>query len=284
MKLRGLSGIAVLKHAFTCSRERVRSVYIAKPTKSVLGRPYLDMTQLEVCEYIVAALHSRQGGWLLTANASILRQLDGDDSLASMTRPADLTADGMPIIWASRLSSEGLPGRVCGSDLILSLSRAVGSGLGGVYLVGGNLGTATLAAAVIDAHAESKVVVGEFFLPFDYEYDPDILGALEDDLIKVQPAVVFVALGFPKGEVLISRLRIVLPRAWFVGVGISFSFLADEVHRAPRWLQRVGMEWLHRLVQEPRRLAPRYSRDMPYVIGMLTQALSDGVKKRMNCP
>jgi N-acetylglucosaminyldiphosphoundecaprenol N-acetyl-beta-D-mannosaminyltransferase len=74
-----------------------------------------------------------------------------------------------------------------------------------------------------------------------------------------------VALGFPKQERLIRILRDEFPRTWFVGVGISFSFVTGEVQRAPDWLQRIGLEWAHRLLKEPRRLARRYLwHDLPF--------------------
>ena len=70
------------------------------------------------------------------------------------------------------------------------------------------------------------------------------------DLLRAEPDIVWVALGSPKQERLIREIRGLLPRAWWIGVGISFSFLTEEVKRAPTWVQRVGLEWVHRLVQE----------------------------------
>ena len=76
--------------------------------------------------------------------------------------------------------------------------------------------------------------------------------------MDAQPTLVLVGLGFPKQEQLIGSLRSQMPRTWFVGVGISLSFLAGEQPRAPAALQRLGLEWLHRLWHEPRRLFRRY--------------------------
>jgi N-acetylglucosaminyldiphosphoundecaprenol N-acetyl-beta-D-mannosaminyltransferase len=88
-------------------------------------------------------------------------------------------------------------------------------------------------------------------------------------LAAAAPSVVFVALGCPKQEHLIRRLRPAAPGAWFLGVGISFSYVAGAVHRAPGWMRRSGLEWVYRLLQEPKRLARRYLRnDLPFGLRM----------------
>ena len=70
--------------------------------------------------------------------------------------------------------------------------------------------------------------------------------------------IILVALGCPKQERLIDTLRADYPKAWFFGIGISLSFVTGDVKRAPTWIRRLGLEWVHRLLQEPGRLAKRY--------------------------
>jgi N-acetylglucosaminyldiphosphoundecaprenol N-acetyl-beta-D-mannosaminyltransferase len=94
--------------------------------------------------------------------------------------------------------------------------------------------------------------------PVGFDRDPEAMGALRARLRAARPDVVFVALGFPKQERVIAELRRELPAAWFLGVGISLSFVAGDVARAPDWAIRFGLEWLHRLGQEPGRLFGRY--------------------------
>ena len=84
----------------------------------------------------------------------------------------------------------------------------------------------------------------------------------------------FVGLGFPKQEKVIARLRRDLPQAWFIGCGAAVNFVAGDVDRAPRWMQRTGLEWAHRLTTEPRRLAGRYLRhDAPYALRLLATSV-----------
>ena len=88
-----------------------------------------------------------------------------------------------------------------------------------------------------------------------------------------EPDLVFVGLGFPKQERVVSRLRPALPAGWFVGCGAAVNFVAGDVERAPRWMQRTGLEWAHRLGTDPRRLAGRYLRhDAAYALRLLARA------------
>jgi N-acetylglucosaminyldiphosphoundecaprenol N-acetyl-beta-D-mannosaminyltransferase len=81
---------------------------------------------------------------------------------------------------------------------------------------------------------------------------------------------VYVALGSPKQDRLILALRNEFARTWWIGVGVSLSFMSGEIRRAPAWMQSVGLEWLHRLAQEPRRLAHRYLvEDLPFAARLL---------------
>jgi N-acetylglucosaminyldiphosphoundecaprenol N-acetyl-beta-D-mannosaminyltransferase len=110
---------------------------------------------------------------------------------------------------------------------------------------------------------------------FGFERDPSAVPAIRAELQAARPDIVYVALGFPKQERLIRAVRDVLPQAWFVGVGISFSFLAGDMPRAPDWMQRAGLEWAHRLAMEPRRLARRYLVDgLPFAARLGLHALA----------
>jgi N-acetylglucosaminyldiphosphoundecaprenol N-acetyl-beta-D-mannosaminyltransferase len=180
----------------------------------------------------------------------------------------------MPLVWASRLGGTPLPERVAGSDLVVSVSRAAARAGVPVSLVGGNPGTAERAAAELRRRFPALQVCGTCCPEPGFERDPRRLRALERQLQRQAPGVVYVALGSPKQEEVIDRLRHAVPQAWWIGVGISFSFVAGEVKRAPRWVQSVGCEWLHRLVQEPRRLGRRYlAQGIPFAARLFWSSL-----------
>jgi len=99
-------------------------------------------------------------------------------------------------------------------------------------------------------------IAGTFCPQQGFEKKPKQMAEIVQMLIAAKPDIVFVALGSPKQEHLIAKLKPYLSSAWWLGVGVSFSFLTGHVKRAPLWMQRAGIEWLHRLGQEPRRIVP----------------------------
>lgn len=226
---------------------------------SLFGMPLARLDEAACIERVMRALAAGEGGWIVTANLDILRRYVFDHGFRQVVRPASLfVADGMPLVWASVLQGRPLPQRVAGSDLIHSLSAGAARGARPVFLIGGDAGTAELAAQALRRDCPGLCVAGTWYPPPGYERDPLHLPALKRALRAARPDIVYVALGCPKQDHLIEALRGDFPRTWWMGVGISFSLLAGRLPRAPRWAQRAGLEWLCRLWQEPRRLAVRY--------------------------
>ena len=117
------------------------------------------------------------------------------------------------------------------------------------------------------------VIAGVHCPDVGFERDPERMQALGREIERARPDVVFVALGSPKQERVIDALRTSAPAAWWLGIGISFSFVCGRVKRAPAWMQRAGLEWVHRLAQEPRRLARRYLIDgLPFATSLFARA------------
>ena len=104
---------------------------------------------------------------------------------------------------------------------------------------------------------------------------------IESILEEAQPDIVYVGLGFPKQEHVIARLRERSPHTWFLGIGISIGFVGGHVARAPVWMQRTGLEWVHRLAQEPRRLASRYLlHGLPFAARLLVHGARIALSRR----
>ncbi len=248
----------------------------------LLGVPLDRVTAEEACHRIERALAEGRGGWVITPNLDILRRLVRLPEFAELCADADLRlADGMPLIWASRLQRTPLPERVAGSDFIFALCEMAARAGRRVFLLGGNPGAAETAAARLREQFPSLLPVGTSCPLFGFERDPAQMAAIVKDLQGTSPDVVFVGLGSPKQELLIKELRRVLPRAWFLGIGVTFSFVAGEVRRAPPWMRRVGLEWLHRLAQEPRRLAKRYLvHGVPFALRLLAASAWQGLTSR----
>jgi len=233
------------------------------------------LTNSQVLERIREGMRSRTGGWVVTANLDILRQASADRAAGELVREADIVvADGTPVVWASMLQGTPVPERVAGSDLTWTSSRVAAEEGVPVFLLGGNEGAAEGAAARLIEQYPSLRVAGTACPEFGFEDDPQRVQALSNAVYESDAGLVLVGLGFPKQERLIRELRRLRPEAWYVGVGISFSFITEEFRRAPRWMQRSGLEWVHRMLQEPRRLTHRYIwQGLPFALRLLGGAL-----------
>ena len=254
---------------------------VSAPSPARDGRVPVDgvgfhpVTETQVVERVFDDLAGRRGGFLVTPNVDILRQLRRPSLRTLVERAHLVVADGMPVIWASRLAARPLPERVTGSSLVQSLtSRAASSGRT-IFLLGGDPGIAERAAERLSSDHAGLTVAGWHFPPFGFEKDPDAMLEIRATLAAASPDIVFVGLGFPKQEQLILSLHEEFPEIWFVACGGGLTMAAGEVARAPGWAQRSGLEWTHRLVKEPRRLVRRYLvHDAPFAAGLLMRSFA----------
>lgn len=240
----------------------------------LLGFPIDALTQRQVIQTIMSKLRSGKGGWVATHNLDHLRRLRMDPSFAALCATASIrTADGKPLLWAAKLRGTPLPERVAGSDLTVTLTAAAAKEGRSIFLLGGNCGTAEKCAEVLKAQHPELHIAGIACPKPGFEKNSAEMKALKEQLLAAKPDIVYVALGSPKQERLIGQLIPLLPQTWFLGIGISLSFITGEVQRAPQWMQTTGLEWAHRLGQEPRRLFKRYLIDgVPFAAKLLLES------------
>jgi N-acetylglucosaminyldiphosphoundecaprenol N-acetyl-beta-D-mannosaminyltransferase len=225
-------------------------------------------------DHVFAALARGRGGWIVTANLDFLRRHARDREARALYADADITvADGTPLVWAARVQGDALPERVAGSSLIWSLAARAAAEGRSIYFLGGE-GTANAdAVAVLRRRWPALRVAGRSNPIVSSPPTEAQLASLRDEVTQARPDLLLVAMGSPKQEQIIRALLPALPGCWMLGVGISFSFVAGSVRRAPRWMQRAGLEWVWRLGQEPRRLARRYLIDgLPFAIELFARA------------
>jgi len=225
---------------------------------------------------------SRQGGCVLTPNLQHLREFRRSPAVAGAYRRCELVIpDGMPLVWASRLQGTPLPGRVPGSDLIFSLSEAAAENDRSLFLLGGSPGTADEAASELSRRYPLLRVCGTHCPPPGFERSPDELAEIENRVAAADPDLVYIGLPLEKQLLVMEMLREVVPQAWQVGLGISFSFVSGDVRRAPELVQRFGLEWLYRLSQEPRRLMRRYLLEgIPFFFWLMTSTAVGRLTRR----
>ena len=198
---------------------------------------------------------------IATVNVDFLVKSMDDSELRDLLQNADLcTADGMPLVWGSKLLGSPLKERVTGSDMVPQLAaRSAETGMT-LYFMGGSEGSAEKAKQVLlDRHPALKIVGVScpYWKPGE-QFDQAVI----DDIRQADPDILLVALGNPKQELWIKTYGDVVGVPVMIGVGASLDFIAGNVKRAPKWMQRTGLEWLGRLVQEPKRLWKRYALDL----------------------
>lgn len=215
---------------------------------------------MRVCRWIEEPLGRCR--YVVTPNVDHLVLLRQHAAMREAYAQADLvTADGMPLVLASRLLGRRLPQRVTGADLIPAVfDRAPHRGLK-VFLLGAQPGVAARAAGRIEARWPRVRVTGICSPPWGFERDEEENRKILAHIASAAPDLLVVGLGAPKQECWVHRHQAQLAVGVAACVGATIDFLAGTRHRAPRWVQHCGMEWLFRLSQEPRRLAGRYLRD-----------------------
>ena len=237
----------------------------------LMGFQLDNLDERQVTERILDDIVSGQGGWMINPNVDVLRQIVNDSDLKELSRQADLAiADGMPLIWASRLQGTPLVERVPGRQFIWTMCRSASLRGVSVFLLGGESGVAAEAAAALIGRNPNLSVAGTHCPPHGFESDDRCIQDIVTELERTRPGVVFCGLGFPKQERLMSFLAERFPYTWFIGSGASLTMAAGRVQCAPNWMQRLGLEWLFRLIQEPRRLFSRYVvHDLPFACRLL---------------
>lgn len=242
---------------------------------SVLGIPIDNLTIIEAVDSIFRMIDDYRDSstpkYIATVNVDFITNTIAWSSersrhpeLLDILRRADLvTADGMPVVWISRLMDSPLKERVTGSDMLPFISKKAAEHNKSIFLFGARPGIADNAAKILVERYPGLKIAGT--------YSPDIttegeamLDSLEQDkkivtMINQSGAdILFIGLGNPKQEVWFNRNRGNIRVPVSIGVGGSFSFITGDVSRAPGWMQKNGLEWIYRICHDPGRLWKRY--------------------------
>lgn len=228
---------------------------------------FANFTTRGLLDLIAQSVEARQKCWIVTMNVQLLCLAERDPSFREVLCGADvITADGMPIVWFSRLVGRALTERVTGSDLLLPLGERASAEDWRLFLCGGEPGVPERVGESLRARWPDLNVVGTaspFFAHHEMLVDPAANETVLAAIRSARPDVLLVAFGSPKQEQWIEHhlLSKQLNVPVVIGVGASFDFLIDRQRRAPRWMRRTSLEWVFRMVTQPLRLTPRYARD-----------------------
>jgi len=250
----------------------------AESVVKVLGLPLAPLSFLETLDEVERLINQAEPAFFITANTHYAMLSASEPALQAVNAEAAfLVADGMPLVWAARLLGRRLPERVAGADLVPALcARAADRGFR-VFLLGAAPGVALEAADRLQARDPALNIVGVEFPRID-ELAAEQHEELAERIRESQADLLFAALGQPKGELWLARHYREFGRAVCVQVGASLDFAAGNVCRAPRWMQKTGLEWGHRLYRDPRRLLTRYARNAAF---LAATTLRGGIRRAL---
>lgn len=232
----------------------------------IMGVPFHRVTNSQTVDWCLEHIRQRIPGYVTTPNLDFVMHAGRDPELYRILAQSDLViADGMPIIWLSGWLGPRLPERVAGSDLVVNLSKAAAENNLTVFNLGGAPGVPEKAGDALKARFPGFRLAGAYSPPKADLLEMDhaaILGQLDAS----NPDILYVAFGAPKQEkwinMHISQWKVPLA----LGIGGSLDFLAGTQTRAPRWMQKTGIEWLWRLGTNPARFWKRYGANLVFLL------------------
>jgi N-acetylglucosaminyldiphosphoundecaprenol N-acetyl-beta-D-mannosaminyltransferase len=243
------------------------------PTAEILGIPLALADYEATMDWMDAMVGARAKGYLTAAAVHLVMVAQEDAETRDAVLDATLAVpDGVPLVWALQALGHAQASRVYGPDLMAAYcARSADTGTR-MFLYGGrNQGALVQLALELRKRNPGLKIVGGYsppYRPLTLEEENWLAGEIN----RSQADIVWVGTGQPKQEKWMRHMRDTLDAPLLVGVGAAFDFHAGLVPQAPNWMQRLGLEWTFRLVQEPRRLWRRYARYNPrFVLGFLRQ-------------
>lgn len=237
------------------------------PTCDVLGVSCVVADVGSATEAVIARALSGDGGYAVLCNAHVLTTARRESAVMGALDAAwAVFPDGAPIAWAQRRLGHAAASRVGGPDLMADV-LAQGRSHGLRHALFGSTPLVVQALAQRMENSLPGLDIVDAYAPAQGEEES---GSLLERIAATRPHVVWCALGAPKQELWMARRAAELAPSLVLGVGAAFDFHAGHKQRAPLWMQHAGLEWLHRLASEPRRLGGRYLRtDSQFVFDFL---------------
>ena len=228
-----------------------------------------NLTMGEALDEIDRLIQRNCPAYVVTPNVDHIVRLEQGDTFAEAYKNADLIlADGKPLLWIAKWYGTPIKEKISGSDLFPKLCEmAVQKGYS-MFFLGAAEGVAAKAADNLTKKYPGLKVVGTYSPPYGFEKIPNEMEYIEQMIKAAHPHILIVALGSPKQErfLFLNRERLNVPIS--LGLGASLDFAAGNLKRAPKWMSEHGLEWLFRLIQEPKRLAKRYLVDDRKILGI----------------
>lgn len=234
-------------------------IYKKQKRMTFLNTEVDNVTLEESIEIIDGYIKDGEPRYVVTPNVDHIVKLEEDLEFQNVYRDADLIlTDGMPLIWISKWLKKPIKEKVSGSDLFPKVCGLAAEKEYKVFLLGAGEGVAKQAASNLKNKHKGLNIVGVYSPPYGFEKSEKEISKIIDIINKSKPDVLAVGLGAPKQEKFLYNYKDKLNVPVSLGIGASIDFEAGNVNRAPKWMQKSGLEWFYRLCKEPRRMYKRY--------------------------
>lgn len=218
-----------------------------------------NLSMDEALERIDELIKKNKNAYVVTPNVDHIVKLETDMDLRKIYRDADLIlTDGMPLIWISKLKNEPIKEKVSGSDLFPKVCEMAAKKGYKVFLLGAAEGVAAKAAENLKDKYKNLQIAGTYSPSYGFENKPQEIDFIIKTITEAKPHILAVGLGAPKQEKFIYKYKDTLKVPISLAIGASIDFEAGNVKRAPKWMQKSGLEWSYRLIKEPKRMFKRY--------------------------
>lgn len=237
----------------------------------------IDNVDMKTAVYKIEELiRNSNNAYVVTPNVDHIIKLQTDIEFKEIYNNADLVlADGMPLIWASKILKKSLKEKVSGSDIFPKLCQYVANKGYAVFFLGAAPGVVDKAAEKLKQKYPGLKVVGIYSPSYGFEKNTEECNKIISMIKNAKPDILFVGVGAPKQEKWIYKYKDQYNVPVSIGIGTSFDFVAGTIKRAPVWMQKCGLEWFYRFCKEPRRLFKRYFvHDMKFIKLLIREYVS----------
>lgn len=218
-----------------------------------------NLTMEETLNEIDKLIQKKNCSYVVTPNVDHIVRLEKDEELQKVYKNASLIlTDGKPLIWISKWYKTPIKEKISGSDLFPRVCQLAANKNYTMYLLGAAEGVADTAARNLMKKYPGLNIVGTYSPPFGFEKNEQEMNKIKTQIQDVHPDILIVGLGCPKQEKFMYYHCKELGVPISFGLGASIDFEAGNIKRAPKWMSEHGLEWLYRIIQDPKRLAKRY--------------------------
>lgn len=229
-----------------------------------------NVTMDEAVQEIDKLIRENEHSYVVTPNMDHIVQIEKDELFKEIYDNADLIlTDGKPLIWIAKKQGIHIKEKVSGSDIFPCICNLAAKNGYRIFILGAAEGVADKAAKILIQDYPGLQIAGTYSPPLGFENDEEEVNRIIMMINDNDTDILAVALGSPKGEKTIYRIKSYINASISISIGATIDFIAGNVKRAPKWMSNAGLEWLFRITQDPVRMIKRYWNDAVSIVPIM---------------